>query len=234
MPRKPVIIEDDAPATPAVTGAMDDWAYIAPMGVFMVFTAIGGQWPALYPATYVAKTLVVPFVLWHFWKHFTPIRWNHWWLGIVVGIVGLVQWVGMEKLMPHYPHLGGGDVFNPEKAFTSPAAMWAFILVRWAGASLLVPVMEELFWRDYVWRMIDTPRDFKSVPVGRFTWKALLGVALVFSTVHVQWPLAIVWGLLVGGLLVYTRSLGACIVAHATTNLLLGAYVLYTKEWAFW
>ena len=45
---------------------------------------------------------------------------------------------------------------------------------------------------------------------------------------------AIVWGLLIAVLLVRTRSLGACIVAHAVTNFLLGAYVLYTREWFFW
>jgi hypothetical protein len=39
---------------------------------------------------------------------------------------------------------------------------------------------------------------------------------------------------MVGALLVHTKSLGACIVAHATTNLLLAAYVLYTRLWHLW
>jgi hypothetical protein len=52
--------------------------------------------------------------------------------------------------------------------------------------------------------------------------------------VHVQWLTAIVWGLMVALLLVRTRSLGACIIAHAVTNLLLGAYVLWTGDWSFW
>jgi hypothetical protein len=45
---------------------------------------------------------------------------------------------------------------------------------------------------------------------------------------------AIVWGLMVGGLLMLTRSLGACILMHAVTNFLLGWYVLKTGDWYFW
>ena len=40
--------------------------------------------------------------------------------------------------------------------------------------------------------------------------------------------------LMIGALLVYTRSLGACIVMHATTNLLLFVYVIWTRDWSFW
>jgi len=39
---------------------------------------------------------------------------------------------------------------------------------------------------------------------------------------------------MVGGLLVFTRSLGACILMHGVTNFLLGAYVLWTHDWKFW
>jgi membrane protease YdiL (CAAX protease family) len=59
-------------------------------------------------------------------------------------------------------------------------------------------------------------------------------VTLAFAAVHIQWMTAIVWGSMIALLLVRTRSLGACIIAHAVTNLLLGVYVLYTHDWAFW
>ena len=42
---------------------------------------------------------------------------------------------------------------------------------------------------------------------------------------------AAVWFSLVTWLMVKTRSLWDCIVAHATTNLLLGCYVLWSGEW---
>jgi len=220
----------------------DFWAYIIPMAIFMGFTSMGSQWKSLYPLSYVLKTLVVPVALVVLWPKYTKLRWNHWWLGVIVGVIGLVQWVGMEKLLMSQPWLSwtrmtrnvADEAFNPFEQLSSPPVLWSFILIRWAGASLVVPFMEELFWRDFLWRNIASPNDFKLMPVGEYDRSAFWLVPLFFAMVHVQWLTAIVWGLLIAVLLVRTRSLGACIIAHAVTNFLLGAYVLYTREWFFW
>jgi uncharacterized protein len=227
----------DASNPTAPPRVSDDVAYILPMAVFLLFTQLGVWWPKLYPFTYIVKTLVVAILLMVLWKHYTKIRWNHWWLGILVGIIGVVQWVGMENLLRHYwpdyPKLASADPYDPT-TIASPMLQMSFIAVRWLGAALLVPVMEELFWRDYLWRQIAAPNDFKMVPVGEPDYKAFFIVAIVFSFVHIQWMTAIVWGLLIGWLLLRTRSLGACIIAHGVTNFLLGAWVLYTRDWYFW
>ena len=57
---------------------------------------------------------------------------------------------------------------------------------------------------------------------------------MAFCAVHPQWLTAIGWGMMIGGLLVYTRSLGACIIRHGVTNLLLGLYVLHPRQWQWW
>jgi CAAX prenyl protease-like protein len=217
----------------------DDVAYMLPMGAFLLFTWAGGQWPSLFVASYVAKTFIAALLLVVLWRHYTPIRWNYWWLGILMGVVGVVQWVGMEKgllhVWPNYPRIEGGEPFDPTRAFASPATMWGFIAIRWAGASLVVPVMEELFWRDYLWRTIAAPADFKLARIGEWDRGIpLVAVSVLFCLVHHEWMTAIVWGLMVGGLLAYTRSLGACILMHGVTNFLLGAYVLRTHDWKFW
>src|SRR4030095_7486633 len=119
--------------------------------------------------------------------------------------------------------------------FQTPAAFWSFVAVRIVGAVLVVPVMEELFWRDYLWRQVLAPNDFKLAAGGGGSWTPFLIVAGAFAFVHGNWWLtSIVWALMVGALLVYTKSLGACIIAHSVTNLLLALYVLWRKEWAFW
>ena len=231
--------------TPRIGG---EAAYILPMATFVGLTVVGGKWPELYPATYVAKTLVVALLLWWLWPRYTRIRWTHLPLGVLVGVVGLVQWVGMEKLLMSQPWLSwtrmtddiAASAFRPYEHFESTAAMWGFIALRWAGSFLVVPVMEELFWRDYLWRTLASPNDFRLQGVGEYDRTAFWVVPLAFATVHVQWLTAIVWALLIAWLLWRTRSLGACIVAHAVTNLLLGAYVLIAwygfgkDEWFFW
>jgi hypothetical protein len=171
------------------------------------------------------------------WKRYTPIRWNYWWLGLLLGIVGIFQWVAMQLwLQRHFAIFRpSGDAFNPLAQFHDPATQYTFIAIRLIGAVLVVPVMEELFWRDFLWRQILAPNDFKLAAVGEWGWAPFLIVAAAFSTVHGNWmPTALVWGIMIGALLVYTKSLGACIIMHATTNLLLGLYVLHTHEWSFW
>jgi CAAX prenyl protease-like protein len=220
----------------------DDHAYIIPMAIFMLFTFLGSKWKEYYPLTYVAKTLIVAIALVVLWKHFTRIRWDHWMLGIVFGIIGIAQWVGMEKLLMSQSWLWWTrmmpniveEAFKPPEFFQNQTLMWGFIAVRLLGASLVVPVMEELFWRDFCWRTVIAPNDFKLAEVGEWDWKAFFGIPLIFACVHVQWLTAIVWALMIAWLLWKTKSLGACIIAHGVTNLLLGVYVLWTKEWFFW
>ena len=215
----------------------EDLPYILPMAAFLLLTWAGGYWPAFLPASYVIKTLLSAALLLWFWRRYTPIRWNHAWLGVLVGIIGIVQWVGMEKLLLHlWPNYWrpAATIFDPYQYFTNPLWLWSFTIIRWAGAALMVPFMEELFWRDYLWRTVLAPNDFKLVSVGEWDWKSLLFIAALFATVHIQWMTAFVWGLMIGGLLIYTRSLGACIIAHAITNFLLGGYVQYTRDWYFW
>jgi CAAX prenyl protease-like protein len=240
-PRERVI--RSAPEPQARSRRGDDLAYVLPMAVFMVFTALGVSdtfkrlVPHAYVVTYAAKTVAVAILLAVFWRRYTPIRWNHWWLGVIVGVVGIFQWVGMQLFLQHHFAFfrPSGNPFDPTKEFATTGALYAFIAVRFIGAVLVVPVMEELFWRDFLWRQILAPNDFKLADVGEFAWAPFLGVSAVFAVVHGNWWLtSIVWALMVAGLLVYTKSLGACMIAHAVTNLLLGVYVLVWRDWSFW
>jgi CAAX prenyl protease-like protein len=220
----------------------DEAAYILPMLVFLLLTGLPGMLPAswvaiAFPITYTVKTIVVAALLFILRKRYTPIRWNYWWLGIALGIVGIFQWVLMQNwLGEHIAWFAPSpDAFDPTKAIGSTMVRNAFIAVRMIGAVMVVPVMEELFWRDFLWRTILAPNDFKLASIGEFGWAPILIVPIAFSSVHGYWfPTAIVWVILIELLLVWSRSLGACILMHATTNLLLAIYVLQYHAWAFW
>lgn len=225
------------------------WEYVLPMFTFLALTWAGGNWKGFFPASYVLKTIIVGAMLIWLWKRFTRVRWTHLPLGVLVGVIGVVQWVAMEKLFMSQDWLWWtrmirdirAETFRPYETFAeSPALLWAFIAIRWIGPTLVVPFMEELFWRDFLWRNFAAPNDFRLAEVGEYDRSAFWVIPLLFAAVHVQWVTAIVWGLLIAWLLVKTRSLGACIVAHAVTNFLLGGYVLISHyafgrdEWFFW
>jgi CAAX prenyl protease-like protein len=223
---------------PRRTFVRDDLAYMLPMGTFLLFIAAAVHWPQWYAPLYAIKTLIVGVMLVLLWHHYTPIRWNYWWLGAICGAIGIVQWIALQLWLQHHFSFfrPSPDVFDPVKHFGDGTRLfWGFVGVRLLGAVAVVPVMEELFWRDWMWRTILAPNDFKLAKVGEWDWKAYLIVSGAFALVHGNWWLtAIVWGLSMGALLVWTRSLGACIVMHAVSNLLLGGYVLYTRDWSFW
>jgi CAAX prenyl protease-like protein len=216
----------------------DELAYVLPMALFLAGVFAGGHWPNLYVPAYVARAIAAAAALFLLRSHYTRVRWNHAWLGAIVGVVGVVQWVGMQAILERHFALFRPDpeaAFNPLTHFAAPWQTWSFIAVRLASATLVVPFVEELFWRDWMWRTVLAPNDFKLAAVGEPGWPAIAFVTLAFATVHANWGLtAIVWAAGVAALLVYTRSLGACIIAHGTTNLLLGAYVLWTHHWSLW
>jgi CAAX prenyl protease-like protein len=223
---------DYPPLPPKLNRLSDDLAYIVPMGIFLAFTFAQGQWPATYALCYLLKTIATAVALAILWKRYTPLRWNSVGLGLIVGILGTFQWIGMQLwLQKHFSFFTPApDQFNPYDHFHTRT-----IAIRLIGAVLVVPVMEELFWRDFMWRQILAPNDFKLAAVGEWSPLAVLLVSGAFATVHGNWWLtAIVWGLMIALLLAYTKSLGACIVAHATTNLLLGIYVLRFHRWELW
>ena len=89
----------------------DDLAYIIPMIVFLALVGGGGHWANLYPQFYVARALIVPILLALFWRSYTKIRWDGWWLGAILGVISIVQWVGMQLLLQkiafHYNEPGG-------------------------------------------------------------------------------------------------------------------------------
>jgi len=102
-----------------------------------------------------------------------------------------------------------------------------------AGAVLVVPVMEELFWRGFLARWLVNP-DFKAVSLGSFTPFAFWTTVVLFGVEHEQWLAGMICGVLLNGLLYRTKNLLACVLAHAVANALLAAWVLTRGDWKFW
>jgi CAAX prenyl protease-like protein len=110
---------------------------------------------------------------------------------------------------------------------------WPLSLVRLAGSALVISFIEEFFWRGWLYRW-SQKEDFLSVPHERLDWSALLIMSLMFASVHHQWVAAFFCGICYGLLYIRTRDIWAAGIAHAVTNALLGAYVLWSGKYEFW
>jgi CAAX prenyl protease-like protein len=101
----------------------------------------------------------------------------------------------------------------------------------------VVALVEELFWRGFLMRFVLKPDgDYWMVPFGKASWVSYLVVTAAVVLIHTQpdWPAAFVWGTLVYGVAVWTRSLLACVVMHGVANFLMGWYALEFGKYGLW
>ena len=203
--------------------------YVVPFGLFGILTYAG---PLLHlsPAlVYPVKTLVTGIALYHYRGSYgREIRPSLDLWAIGAGILVFLLWVLLD---PFYPKVTP-DGLNPSD-HASGVGLYLFIATRLAGAALIVPVMEELFWRSFAMRYL-VGNDFRKVALGQFTWFSFGVVALAFGLEHHRWLAGILAGIVYGLLLVRTKNLFSPILSHGVTNLLLGGYVLATEQWIFW
>ena len=156
-------------------------------------------------------------------------------LAVATGALAIALWIALDPWYPGLSRLMGGTPsvpFDP-RAIASGAARWTFIGFRVVGAVVVVPLMEELFWRGFLIRWL-VKDDFRSVPVGTFTPFSFGVTVLLFGAEHEQWLAGMICGALYNGLLYRTKNLTDCVVAHATSNALLAAWVLALGDWRLW
>ncbi|VAV84928.1 hypothetical protein MNBD_DELTA01-856 [hydrothermal vent metagenome] len=207
--------------------------------------ALSGSFPSLAAFSeydhfvfYPVKTVLIAIILIILWRRYDELRGASWFAprdlaaAIVTGIVVFVIWINLD--LPFVSMGGGASGFNPyEMGYGGGAAIVAIIAIRLFGASIIVPVFEELFWRSFIMRyLIDS--DISKVALGAFTAFSFIGTAVLFGLEHHLWLAGIVAGLIYGGLLCYTKNLKSCIVSHGITNLFLGVYVIYSGNWHLW
>jgi CAAX prenyl protease-like protein len=147
---------------------------------------------------------------------------------LACGAAVFAIWINLNQPWAKLGEMTGYSALHPKGGIDPLLAG-----VRLAGAALVVPVMEELFWRSFLLRwMVD--RDFARVDPRRVAWPPLLMVSLVFGVEHDLWLAGLLAGLAYGLLYMRTASLHAPILAHAVTNGMLGAWVLAYGRWEYW
>ncbi len=225
-------------------GGSDLLPYAVPMFAYVGLSALEGYLPqaggrpvpSWYAIAYAFKVVITAALAWRYrstWRDFLPApSFATLGLSALLGLLVWLLWIGLDGLYPVFRFLGGTRVaFDPREM--APLARWAFIGVRLLGLVVLVPLIEELFWRSFLLRWLIDP-EFSNVPVGRVTPVAAVVTSVLFALVHPEWLPALLTGLLWAGLLWQTKSLSACAVSHATANLALGVYVIAMGEWKYW
>ncbi len=221
---------------PTFTTSDRTWVpYAVPMAAFLVITYLESMAGKLYPIVYIVKAILVTILLIVFRSNWRDIKPSVKVIvpGIAVGLLVCAEWVLLENWL-HYPHLGSRTAYSPFVEIANPTTRLAFIAIRFYGLALMVPVMEELFWRSFLVRYFSDPDHWSKMEVGAFTWGGFAMVCGLFGLAHPEWLVAVICAVAYGLLLKQTKSLFACIIAHSVTNLALGIYVMTSHDWKFW
>ena len=171
---------------------------------------------------YPLQAMICGALVWYWRAHY---RWGDrsgrtFFIGIVAGVVGIAFWILGPTVGE--PRSGG---FDPT-ALGEAAAPWV-IGLRVVRLAIVVPFVEELFWRGYLQPTLTRTRG---AAIG------LVSTAVFVALAHQpsDWLIAFVYGLLAGVVYLWTKSLAACIAMHATANLILGIYILQSSRWSLW
>lgn len=148
---------------------------------------------------------------------------------VLGGVAILLLWISPQ---PGWARLGtSAATFVPVDE--TGALRWGLIAVRTMGAVLVVPIMEELFWRSFLMRWIDK-RDFLALSPRMASLTAVIASSAVFALAHDLWLAAFCAGLLYAQIYRRTQNIWYPVIAHATTNLLLAVWVITQSAWNYW
>lgn len=212
--------------------------YVLPFAVFIALLAAAPYNPLPGPIEQVVRVGILCAVLWFFSRPVIDLRLASPVLTVGFGVAVFVVWILPDLLFPGYrTHwlfsnsiLGKVSSSIPPDDLRSPLVL----IFRTLRAFLLVPIIEELFWRGWLMRWLDNP-DFEKVPFGRYAFSAFWITAALFASEHgPYWDVGLLAGIAYNYWAIRTRRLGDCILAHGVTNLCLSLYTIATGKWEYW
>ena len=230
-------------------GKTDSWVkklaagpYVIPFFVFLGLLALGSVWPSAWTlpgaADQLARIAILTAVLWWFSRGVLDFRLRQPLGSAGIGVLIFVLWIAPDLLFPGYRHWFPfhnrimGEVHSSLSEADRHDAL--VLLLRTVRASILVPIIEELFWRGWLMRWLIQPQ-FQRVPLGAYTAFSFWTVAVLFASEHgPYWDVGLAAGILFNWWMIRTKSLGDVIAAHAFANLLLSGYVVATGKWEYW
>ncbi|HMC28133.1 MAG TPA: CAAX prenyl protease-related protein [Verrucomicrobiae bacterium] len=226
---------------PARVRASPALVRVFPFVLFIALTALqpyagetGQYW------IYLLKTVVAGAILWSSRSLIPEMRWKLSWEGLAVGAAVFLVWIKLGDIIRAAGFGSFGEwrisakSWNPAAHYgsNSPVAEF-FLAVRVIGSVLVVPPMEEVFYRSFVYRYIRSP-NFEALPLGQFFWAPFLITSVLFGFEHREWLAGILCGFAYQGLVCWKKRLGDAITAHAVTNGLLAFWVIAKQQWQFW
>ncbi len=202
--------------------------YLVPLltilGLGMLAHAMSAGFDFLYPLRLIGGAAV----LWTYRSHYKSLAWGFSWRAVAVGVGLFVVWVAFDRW------LGAPRAMPDALAATSAPARALWIASRALAAIVTVPIAEELAYRGFLMRRL-AAAEFESLSFSKVGWPALVITSIIFGITHGSlWLPGTLAGLAFGLLVIRTNQIGEAVVAHATVNACVTAYILLFDQWQLW
>ena len=197
----------------------------------LVGTSAGTGFEQLYGLRFVAAGVA----LWIYRSELKKLDWRFGWVGPAVGAGVFCVWIAPEFWGPWVGMHGVAASGLGAALVALPA--WerlGWLVVRVTAAVFTVPIAEELAFRGYLARRLMN-REFDQVAFRALGAVSIAVSSIAFGAMHgAQWAVGIAAGVAYALVVKRTGRFGEALAAHATSNLLLAAWVLGRGDWGMW
>lgn len=212
--------------------------YVAPFAVFLIFLALQRSVPLAPAVEGPVRVGLLALVLYVFSRQVIDLHATALLASTLLGIGVFAIWIVPDLLFPAYRQswlFQNALTGQLSTSLTIPDRIDPIVLgARTIRAVVLVPIIEELFWRAWLMRWLISPR-FERIRLGTYEAQSFWLTAVLFASEHGPfWDVGLIAGITYNWWMVRTRSLGDCILAHAVTNGCLCGYILATHRWEYW
>ena len=196
------------------------------LGAAMISRAFSGGVEWLYPLRFLAAAAAI----WVFRHKLSGMEWKFGWAAPLTGASVFVMWIALDRISGAH----GNNAIGAALASVPAAGRIAWLAARTLGAVVTVPIAEELAFRGFLMRRLISS-DFESVSSQRFSLFAFLVSSAAFGVMHGdRWMAGTLAGMMYACVLLWRGRIGDAVIAHATTNALLAAWVLLSGNWTLW
>lgn len=229
----------DPDTTSAPSDRSSALPWVAPFAVFMMWLALGPALAIPQPWESLLRVGVLAAVLLAVSRDLVlSLRVRHAVPSMLLGLAVFGLWIAPDQLVPGwrshwlFQNAVTGTITTsiaPDE-FADPLV----VVLRVLRAALLVPIIEELFWRGWLPRWIVATK-WQRVPLGTYSTFAFVATAVLFAAEHgPYWEVGLACGVIYNAWMWKTRSLGDLVLVHAVTNGALSAFVLFTGQYGYW
>lgn len=228
MHRVPFFIRKDHQTNISKDSAKMANALLIPVIVLLGCTLLTSAFSAGFDWLYPIKVLATGYVLYYFWQRYNFSTYKFSFEPVLIGIIVFIIWL---ILVP--TSVENTAEFTSHLTNASPFVVTIWLLFRFIGSVITVPLAEELAFRGYLLNRLSGIDPEKGGALS-FAFLPFFVSSLLFGIFHGAWIAGTIAGMGYAFALYRRGNIGDAVVAHVTTNALLSIYVLITQEWSYW